>query len=156
MNSSLLLRYTCLYTDYSHVSLEKVIFDGKVGGGLIATHDIPAGTYLLSACGLMSSDGIPSGAPLHSVITPIRGQLGSQEERICLGPFRFVNHDCSPNAQVCTHATCVVRYTLCLNPTVDRSHQEIARFHPCIPEAHCQRRASTGEIYPSRLPPWSR
>jgi hypothetical protein len=44
------------------------------------------------------------GAGGLSIIKPKAGDqtLGPQEERLILGPFRFVNHDCSPNCQV-TH-----------------------------------------------------
>jgi hypothetical protein len=36
-----------------------------------------------------------------SVISAHRSQKGPKGNRLILGPFRFANHDCSPNCQVC-------------------------------------------------------
>ena len=38
--------------------------------------------------------------PGPSVIEAAPNQLGPMGQRLILGPFRFVNHDCKPNSQV--------------------------------------------------------
>jgi hypothetical protein len=48
----------------------------------------------------MSSDNYGIGVGGLSVITKGAGQLGPENERLLLGPFRFVNHECIPNCQV--------------------------------------------------------
>jgi hypothetical protein len=78
--------------------LQKVCFDGgSISAGLVACCNIAAATVILSTCGSMSSDGSDVGG--FSVIQPSSAQLGPQEPRIILGPFRFANHDCQPNCQ---------------------------------------------------------
>jgi SET domain len=97
---SLLFRYSLLYSQHSPTAIEKVSFDNQtVSAGLKATAHIGAATWILSTCGSMSSD-------IHhyrgvSVIQSHHSQLGPSGPRLILGPFRFANHDCAPNCQVC-------------------------------------------------------
>jgi hypothetical protein len=81
------------------VAVDKVQFDGeRVSAGLKAVKQIPPALAILAACGSMSSD-IYSLKNV-SVIEAHPRQLGPVGYRLILGPFRFVNHDCNPNAQV--------------------------------------------------------
>ncbi|KAJ6531321.1 hypothetical protein B0H19DRAFT_475950 [Mycena capillaripes] len=94
----MILRYKLLYSPESNVGLEKVIFgDGPVSGGLRARSAIRAGTYLLHACGSLSSNRHKPG---HATIEATTQQLGPTGSRLILGPLRFVNHDCNANSQV--------------------------------------------------------
>lgn len=93
-------------------------FDGeRVTGGLKASTDIPAATYILTACGSMSSDVVDSGG--LSVIESKPEQLGPEGLRVILGPFRFVNHDCKPNCQVSSQSPGLERSLTILKDTCD-------------------------------------
>lgn len=99
---SLLQRYHILrYSPLSNVRVDKVLFKGstKVSCGLKAASNISAATVILSLCSSMSSDLI-SGRFGISVIKSVACQSLKEGERLILGPFRFANHDCSPNCQV--------------------------------------------------------
>jgi len=52
----------------------------------------------METCSSMSLDC--ASAPGPSVIEAAPSQLGPMGQRLILGPFQFVNHDCKPNAQV--------------------------------------------------------
>jgi hypothetical protein len=52
----------------------------------------------METCSSMSLDCTSSPGP--SVIEASSNQLGPMGPRLILGPFRLVNHDCKPNAQV--------------------------------------------------------
>lgn len=81
-----------------NVGLEKVVFgDGPIAGGLKARSTIRASTYLLYACGSLSSNRHKPG---HATIEATTRQLGPTGSRLILGPLRFVNHDCNANSQV--------------------------------------------------------
>jgi hypothetical protein len=97
---SLLLRYSLLHSEYSSIKLTKVNCDGEISAGLECTKHIPASTYILTAGGSMSSDNY--GVNVGGLSVVIRGarQLGPENERLLLGPLRFVNHGCMPNCQV--------------------------------------------------------
>jgi len=96
---SLLYRYSLLYSSGSSVRIIKVTHTGQEASfGLKATHPIPAGTFIMETCSSMSLDC--ASAPGPSVIEAAPSQLGPLGQRLILGPFRFVNHDCKPNAQV--------------------------------------------------------
>ncbi|KAJ6618788.1 hypothetical protein B0H10DRAFT_1214281 [Mycena sp. CBHHK59/15] len=93
-----ILRYKLLYSPDSNVGLEKVVFgDGPITGGLKARKPITPGTYVLYACGSLSSDRYQPG---HATIEATTQQLGPTGSRLILGPLRFVNHDCNPNSQL--------------------------------------------------------
>jgi hypothetical protein len=99
IKASLLYRYALMYLPMTAVGSVKVSFDMKtVSSGMKARHKIPAGTAIKETCSSMSSDAT-SGTGL-STIQGSNRQLGPNVPRIILGPFRFLNHDCSPNAQV--------------------------------------------------------
>lgn len=54
----------------------------------------------------MSLDLVSEPGP--SVIESVLGQSGPLGPRLILGPFRLVNHDCKPNAQVSSpRALCI-------------------------------------------------
>ncbi|KAJ7286188.1 hypothetical protein C8J57DRAFT_1216413 [Mycena rebaudengoi] len=94
----MILRYNLLYSPDSNVQLEKVVFgDGPISGGLRARTDIAAGSYLLYACGSLSSDRYTPG---HATIEATTQQLGPTGSRLILGPLRFTNHDCNSNSQL--------------------------------------------------------
>jgi hypothetical protein len=95
---SLLLRYTLLHSAHSSIKIEKVTLGGKIDAGLTCTKFIPAGMYILTAGGSMSSNNFGKGG--LSVIMRGSGQLGPENERLILGPLRFANHECKPNCQV--------------------------------------------------------
>ncbi|KAJ7438480.1 hypothetical protein FB451DRAFT_1060237 [Mycena latifolia] len=98
MSFSTILRYKLLYSPDSNVQLEKVVFgDSPVAGGLKARTVIRAGTYLLYACGSLSSN---LHEPGHATIESTTQQLKPRGSRLILGPLRFVNHDCKPNSQL--------------------------------------------------------
>jgi hypothetical protein len=79
--------------------MEKVSFDGvMISGGIKSITEIKASTYILELSGSMSSDIFDHGSV--SVIESSPKQLGPPGPRLILGPFRFINHDCNPNAQV--------------------------------------------------------
>lgn len=83
----------------SAVKVMKVTHDGKeVSFGLKAHRDVQAGTYIKETCSSMSMDMIRGSGP--SIIEASGSQLEPHGPRLILGPFRFVNHDCKPNAQV--------------------------------------------------------
>ena len=97
--TSLLYRYSLLYSSGSSVRIIKVTHTGQEACfGLKATRPIPAGTFIIETCGSMSLDCTPTPGP--SVIEAAPNQLGPMGQRLILGPFRLVNHDCKPNAQV--------------------------------------------------------
>ena len=96
---SLLYRYSLLYSSDSSVCIGKVTHSGEEASfGLKATRDIPDSTFIIETCSSMSLDC--TSAPGISVIQAGPSQLGPVGPRLILGPFRFVNHDCKPNAQV--------------------------------------------------------
>jgi hypothetical protein len=58
---SLLLRYTLLHSAHSSIKIEKVTLGGKIDAGLTCTKFIPAGMYILTAGGSMSSNNFGKG-----------------------------------------------------------------------------------------------
>jgi len=97
---SLIQRYHIMnYTSASVVQIEKVKFGSKIACGLRAKVRIEAFTAILSTCSSMSLD-IVDGKQAVSVINSSPRQKGPVGPRLILGPFRFANHDCSPNCQV--------------------------------------------------------
>ena len=70
----------------------------KTGLGMVAVKDIPAGIFIIETCSCMSRDVVKLSGP--SIVKSCPGQLGPSGNRSVLGPFRFINHDCNPNAQV--------------------------------------------------------
>ena len=98
--SSLVQRYHIMnYTSASVVRIEKVKFGSQIACGLRAKVRIEAFTAILSTCSSMSLD-IVDGKRAVSVINSSPRQKGPVGPRLILGPFRFANHDCSPNCQV--------------------------------------------------------
>lgn len=98
---SLLLRYLLLYSAHSLVRLDKVRLDGEgFCAGLRAVRSIEAGQVLLTTCSSMASDAAAADLGRLSVIRPTSSSAGRPCDRLILGPFRFANHDCRPNAQV--------------------------------------------------------
>ena len=96
---SLLYRYSLLYSSGSPVRIMKVSHNRQQASfGLKATRTIPAGVFILETCSSMSLDPASTTGP--SVIEAAPNQLGPIGPRLILGPFRLVNHDCNPNAQV--------------------------------------------------------
>ena len=96
---SLLYRYSLLYSSGSSVKIMKVSHNRQQASfGLKATRTIPAGVYIMETCSSMSLDTASTPGP--SVIEAAPNQLGPIGPRLILGPFRLVNHDCKPNAQV--------------------------------------------------------
>jgi hypothetical protein len=99
IKASLLYRYALMCSPTTAVGSVKVSFDAKtVSSGMKARHKIPAGMAIKETCSSMSSDAAP-GKGL-SIIQGSNRQLGPNVPRMILGPFRFVNHDCNPTAQV--------------------------------------------------------
>lgn len=83
------------------MSICKVVLDkngDRASFGLKAKRDIPASVFIKEACSSMSADLFEGEGP--SVILANATQSGPQGPRIILGPFRLINHDCNPNAQV--------------------------------------------------------
>ena len=98
---SLLYRYSLIYSSGSSVRILKMTHDrrlGKATFGLKARRFIPPGSYIMETCSSMSLDLASKPGP--STIESALGQLGPLGPRLILGPFRLVNHDCNPNAQV--------------------------------------------------------
>ncbi|TFK69907.1 hypothetical protein BDN72DRAFT_579068 [Pluteus cervinus] len=94
----LLLRYFLLYSEESPVGIQKIVKIADNGvqticAGLKAKKQIPALTYLLSANGSLSSDGVGSGG------LAVDSQP-SANRKFIRGPLHFVNHDCQPNCEV--------------------------------------------------------
>jgi len=52
---SMLHRYSILHSDHSPVKLAKVMYDNEICGGLEATRDIPAASYILSTVEVAST-----------------------------------------------------------------------------------------------------
>jgi hypothetical protein len=112
-SSSLFILYSILTRQGSPVKLSRVHFHGvsEAVAGLVATRPIPAFVDLLSTGGLMACDAPydfdGSGQDVLddrlklSVVTPNTKALGPDASRITLGPMRFANHACDPNAEVC-------------------------------------------------------
>jgi hypothetical protein len=97
--SSLLFRYSLLYSSGSSVRILKVTHTGHSASfGLKATRPIASGEFIMETCSSMSLDSVSTPGP--SIIQSSSHQLGPHLPRLILGPFRFVNHDCSPNSQV--------------------------------------------------------
>ena len=95
---SLLYRYSLIYSSGSAVAICKVTYRrDEVSFGLKARRNIPQGSYIKETCSSMSKDVVLKPAP--SIIESTAGQLGKRGPRFILGPFRFVNHCCKPNAQ---------------------------------------------------------
>jgi hypothetical protein len=92
---SLLSRYTILLADESSVDPGKVAFNGEIQLGLKANRHIAAGQYILGASSSLSSDSVGDRPGVSIVFSP-----DGRNPRLILGPFRLVNHDCDPNAQV--------------------------------------------------------
>lgn len=98
---SLLYRYFMLYSSHSYVRLDKVSFNGgPFSAGLRASRNIAAGQFLLTTCSSMCIDEATQSHSKLSVIQPSATHLGPKGPRLLLGPFRFANHNCNPNAQV--------------------------------------------------------
>ncbi len=96
---SLLYRYSLMYSSGSCAKILKVTHTCKKATfGLKATCSIPSGSFIMETCSSMSYDLASNPGP--SIIEPALMQLGPQGPRLILGPFRLVNHDCKPNAQV--------------------------------------------------------
>jgi len=97
--SSLIFCYLLLKSSKSPVTICKVTHTGKSASfGLKATCKILAGVFLKETCSLMLVNIIKGPGP--SIIQSAPKQLGVCCERLILGPFRLINHDCEPNAQV--------------------------------------------------------
>jgi len=112
----LLQRYHMMtYTSPKTLCVEKVQFhvgsSSIVTCGLKALTDIDAFVVILASCSSMSSD-IVAGRPGVSIITSSSRQKGEPGPRLILGPFRFANHDCSPNCQIMPIPNSYA-YTLC-------------------------------------------
>jgi hypothetical protein len=88
-----------MYSPTTAVGSMKVTYDEEtVSYGMKARRDIPIGVAIKETCSSMSSDAALTPGP--SIIEGSVKQLGPNVPRFILGPFRFLNHDCSPNAQV--------------------------------------------------------
>lgn len=98
------------YTSPNPICVEKVQFHLEPGSsiacGLKAMANIEAFVVILAACSSMSSNFV-RGRPGVSIITASPRQKGEIGPRLILGPFRFANHDCSPNCQVCIRLVCI-------------------------------------------------
>src|SRR5262245_58970954 len=99
----MLLRYSILHSNSSPVKVSKIVYGDVICGGLEATSDIPAASYILSTCSSMSKDLHNRG---FSIIQSHPQQKGPIGNRLILGPFRFANHDCEPNCQVGQCVSC--------------------------------------------------
>ena len=92
------------YTAPKTIRVEKVQFHQEPGSGIAcgvrAIADIDAFVVILATCSSMSSNIVP-GRQGVSIIASSPRQKGEVGPRLILGPFRFANHDCSPNCQVC-------------------------------------------------------
>lgn len=95
---SLMYRYGSLFHPDSPVAVCKVQFGTATALGLEARKNIPAASYILETCSSMSTDITHPPGP--SLIQSHPSQLVAQGHHSILGPFRLVNHDCEPNAQV--------------------------------------------------------
>jgi hypothetical protein len=90
-----------MYSEYSYVRVDKVrLVSDQFSGGLRASRFIPACQIILTTCTSMACDAATPSMGGLSVIKPNRSNLGEKTPRLILGPFRFGNHDCKPNAQV--------------------------------------------------------
>ena len=127
---SLLYRYSLLYSSGSAVRIMKVSHNHQQASfGLKATRTIPAGVFILETCSSMSLGPASTSGP--SVIEAAPNQLGPIGPRLILGPFRLVNHDCNPNAQVSFFNTlpCLMMFGSSSNfPYLDLSYPK----HPCL------------------------
>lgn len=86
----------------SLVKLSVQTLEGRCQFGIKARVPIPRGTFLHCLIGLMASDSKYADQVELSVITPHHDNLGPPENRILVGPLRFINHSCLPNIEVST------------------------------------------------------
>lgn len=104
LSLSLLFRYSLIYQPTSTVAICKVTHDQKVASfGLKARRMIGVGTFIKETCSSMSLDITQDQGP--SIIEATGQQMAPAGRRLILGPFRLVNHDCNPNAQVGANGT---------------------------------------------------
>jgi hypothetical protein len=109
---SLSIRYHLMFAEDSNITLKRVKFGSglPVCFGMRAKKDIPSSVAILRTATNVAADDpyrfdrkgthIPERVKL-SVIKPHHGMKTSDSSpRIMLGPLRFVNHDCNPNAEV--------------------------------------------------------
>jgi len=121
LSISLLYRYSLLYSSTSSVQITKVSHTGQEASfGLKATRNIPASTFIMETCSSMSLDCTSTPSP--SVIESAPNQLGPMGPRLILGPFRLVNHDCKPNAQVSFVLFLIPSGFYSKTPNLDLSH----------------------------------
>jgi hypothetical protein len=107
---SLLFRYSLLYSSGSSVRILKVTHTTQSASfGLKTTRLISPGEFIMETCSSMSLNSISTSGP--SIIQPSSQQLGPNQPRLILGPFRFVNHDCSPNSQVSINLPFLLPFT---------------------------------------------
>lgn len=139
---SLLYRYSLLYSSGSCVGILKVSHTRrKATFGLKAIRAIPAGTFIMETCSSMSLDLASTQGP--SIIDAAPNQLGPPGPRLILGPFRLVNHDCKPNAQV--------RVFLPLSACSNLCHADLpGPWHLCLcygrHKTHRNQRGDYGQI----------
>ena len=92
------MRYGLLRQRGSRVGVRKASIAGEVQAGLIALANIEEGELIFEVVGVMSEDDY--NGETFSVIRPHRSQACGFGRRILVGPLRFANHSCSPNASV--------------------------------------------------------
>lgn len=87
----------------AEVSLRTRLIGGTLGFSVVAVKDLPKGAYLYQMFGVMAADTEAAHSKL-SEITPYPSQMRTKgkEPRVLFGTLRFINHNCSPNVEVCS------------------------------------------------------
>lgn len=74
----------------------------------MATAQIPPGTFILSISGIASSTSTPEHIGKFSIVQRKNGM--GPYNALLAGPIRFVNHRCTPNAEVCPNISPIRAY----------------------------------------------
>jgi hypothetical protein len=105
LNDSLLsmaLRYAIFQHPVSDVGVRMTTFgtDGAAQARIVALRDIQAKSHIITCTAHISVDEIPSRDLVRSFSAIERSSSRKQTSHWLLGPARFANHSCVPNAVV--------------------------------------------------------
>lgn len=89
-----------MYEAGSPIRLHNATFPGseRPERSVIATNRIPAERFIFPLSGITSSGGVPDDVETFSIVRRKSGRAAY--DALLVGPIRFVNHHCDPNAEV--------------------------------------------------------